>query len=215
MTAITTGKETIFTLNRNNGLETLTSLLSLEDRGKLRASCKTLKSEIPDIPEEAKAFLVFESKIPLIETIIRKTRAYRDQTLMQRGLTVEMRTYMSQPFYIISAVGAPALSLLIGGDSVEKLIVYSIPLVLSIAFIGGASLIGRCRTEIKQSELRQLWQEYGNQPAHQDLFIRGLRLRDQLRQHRIQNGYTAAGGMDRYFLTQGLDSALAEMQVHR
>ena len=214
MTAITASKETIFTLNRNNGLESLTSLLSLEDRGKLRASCKTLKSEIPDIPQEAKAFLVFESKIPLIETIIRKTRADRDQTLMQRGLTVEMRTYMIRPFYIISAVGAPALSLLIG-DSVEKLVVYSIPLVLSIAFLGGASLIGRCRTEIKQSELRQLWQEYGNQPAHQDLFLRGLRLRDQLRQHRIQNGYSAAGGMDRYFRTQGLDSALAEMQVHR
>ena len=103
---------TIHKLNKDNGLETLTSLLSLKDRGNLRASCKYLKSEIADVPEEAKAFLVFESNRPLIERIIYKTRIDAMQANSWKAINLGIRNLMFNPYFILSNFAGPVFSII-------------------------------------------------------------------------------------------------------
>jgi hypothetical protein len=57
----------------------------LKDRSSLRSSSKFFQSTIQQFPKEPKAFLVFESKLPLIKDIVRMTPLYRERELSLRG----------------------------------------------------------------------------------------------------------------------------------
>jgi hypothetical protein len=215
MTTQITGIPPIYKLNNHNGLNHLTSLLSIEDRANLRACCKTFKSEVPDIPQEAKTFLVFEAKLPLFRALNRKIEIYRYDTIWWTGFHQGMKAYMLKPFHMLSILGGPAIALL-GGESVEKVSLLSIPLIGSITLLGTISLVRLCSREIKLYELRKLWQEYQNQTAPRDVIEQRHNLIERLRNHETLSArYTEAGGMDQVYHTAGLDHAIAEMRDRR
>jgi hypothetical protein len=215
MTTQITGISSIYKLNNDSGLNHLTSLLSIEDRAKLRACSRTFKAEVPDIPQEAKTFLVFEAKLPLFTALLRKIEIYRNDTIWWAGLHQEMKAYMLKPLHMVSILGGPAIALL-GGESVKKVSLVSIPLIGSITLLGTISLAGLCSREIKLYELRKLWQEYQNQTAPRDVIEDRLTLIDRLRDHeRLSVLYAQGGGMDKLYHTAGLDHALAEIRARR
>ncbi|MCX6991258.1 MAG: hypothetical protein NTX49_09400 [Chlamydiae bacterium] len=62
-------------------LRNILDLCSLKDKARLKSCSKLFQSAIQQFPKEAKAFLVFESKLPLIKDIIRMTPLYRAREL--------------------------------------------------------------------------------------------------------------------------------------
>ena len=74
----------------------------------------------------------------------------------------------------------------------------------------------QCRGELDKLKLRQLWQEFRNKPAPQDVIAARIDLIDQVQAHqRLSSEYATAGGIDRYYRTAGLDSALTEIRARR
>ena len=215
MTSQITGTPPIYKLNNHNGLNQLTSLLSIEDRGKLRACSKTFKSEVPDIPQEAKTFLVFEAKRPLFTALIRKIEIYRNHTIRWAGIHQGMKAHMLKPLQLVSILSAPTIGLL-GGVDIKLLSLVSIPLIGCITLVAFISLAGLCSRKIKLCELRKLWREYQNQTAPRDVIENQRTLIDRLRDHdTISVLYAQAGGMDKLYHTAGLDHALEEIRARR
>jgi len=62
-------------------LRNIRDFCSIKGKAFLSSSSRGLQPLLQKVPEEAKAFLVFESKLPLIKEILRKTQAYREGQL--------------------------------------------------------------------------------------------------------------------------------------
>jgi hypothetical protein len=243
-----TSKITPLALN-TDCLEKLTSFLTIYERASLRSSCTPFSLNIPDLSEEAKTFLVFESKLPLIQNIIRRTKNYNSNFLYSGDYWI---LSLSQQHELLSLRRFPKLVSLYGGvfflplaipillailadrfnqtsspvedpSQIAARIQLAVITTLSLLIIAipiavktGSALEKRHIRNIHINALRNLWQEYRNQPPPQNLIAAEHYLRDQLEHHRrLSAAYAAAGGMDRHYTTSGLDSALAEIRARR
>jgi len=202
-------------LNENNGLGVLTSFLSFKENSVLRASSSKFRTAIPDFSEEAKAFLIFESHLRHIHDIIRRTESYEQKILMRQDFDAAIWQYASAPSLIAPLFAAPPL-LILAGYPVEKAFLPAAFLIYPVTLVVCSFLVGKSLIEIEKASLRRLWMKFQNQHPPQDLITAKHQLRDQLEHHRrLSAVYAAAGGIDRYYATSGLDSALSEIRARR
>ncbi|MCX6990926.1 MAG: hypothetical protein NTX49_07700 [Chlamydiae bacterium] len=217
----------------------LTSFLSTQEKVTLRATCRTLRSDIPDFPTEAKTFLAFEAKLPLIKEIVRMTPIYRESMLgivpNQRGIVpperfgphqtwAQRRDTLHSAWKYVAAIGIPLLAAASLGKPIEEGVANQMSGGESIIFLTSLMVATYALPRLteylngnidRSVPLKQLWHELKNGEIPSDLLGSGERLTGELQSHqRLARAYQEAGGMDRYYARSGYTAGGLDQAFH-
>ena len=211
----------------------LTGFLSVADKSQLRGTCSTFCRDIKDIPQEAKTFLAFESKLPLIREIVRMTPIYRSDVLdiaphranQSPQTYAQHRRRTNSAWKYVAAVIIPWLTAISLNNPIVSEVENGMPgsqvIIMFTSAIVAAYALPRFVAFMDGDRepsvpLMQLWHEFKNGDIPSDLLESGAQLEAQLEAHDQQtSAYQEAGGMDRYYAQAdytagGLDQAFYE-----
>jgi hypothetical protein len=219
----------------------LTGFLSTDDKTKLRSTSQTFREAIPDIPVEAKTFLAFERKLPLIREIIRNTELYwrskhgindgeNDPPYSRREILRYCSKYVALATYILSAgyalsveVAAKASQPTVEGKSLQipperTAIVMGAMTLASISLI--ATIFLCCCTPCQRDlsiPVDELWNKLGDNdfPRGRSLETDAARLEVGLQApNRQAAAYQAPGGLDKYYAKRGYTNGGLDQAFH-